>query len=123
MRNINIKKFVTMMIILVTFLSFPVQVSADASEPFVGEICLFAFNFTPKGWARCDGQIMPISQNTALFALLGTVYGGNGKTTFALPDLNGMNSSGASYGVPAQPWGENRGYYCIALQGVFPPRQ
>jgi microcystin-dependent protein len=56
-------------------------------DPFVAEIRIFGFNFAPKGWATCDGQVMPISQNTALFALLGTTYGGDGKTTFALPAL------------------------------------
>lgn len=59
------------------------------SEPFLGEIRPFAFGFTPKGWASCDGQLLPINQNQALFALLGTMYGGNGTTTFALPDLRG----------------------------------
>lgn len=61
-----------------------------SSVPFVGEICLFPFNFAPKGWAFCDGQILPISSNTALFSLLGTTYGGDGKSTFALPNLQGM---------------------------------
>lgn len=59
------------------------------ADPFVAEIRIFPFNFAPKGWAFCDGQILPISQNTALFSLLGTVYGGDGKSTFALPDLQG----------------------------------
>jgi len=59
------------------------------ADPFVAEIRIFPFNFAPKGWAWCDGQILPISQNTALFSLLGTTYGGNGKTNFALPDLQG----------------------------------
>ena len=59
------------------------------SEPFLGEIRPFGFNFPPKGWAACDGQLMPINQNQALFALLGTMYGGNGVTTFGLPDLRG----------------------------------
>ena len=58
-------------------------------DPFVAEIRIFPFNFAPKGWAFCDGQLMPISQNTALFALLGTTYGGDGKSTFALPNLQG----------------------------------
>jgi len=57
------------------------------SEPFVGEIRTFGFNFAPRNWSTCDGQILPISQNTALFSLLGTFYGGNGVSTFALPDL------------------------------------
>ena len=59
------------------------------SNPFVAEIRIFGFNFAPKGWAFCDGQLLPISQNTALFSLLGTSYGGDGKSTFALPDMQG----------------------------------
>ena len=59
------------------------------SDPFLGEIKLVGFNFAPRGWAFCNGQILPIAQNTALFSLLGTTYGGNGQTTFALPDLRG----------------------------------
>jgi microcystin-dependent protein len=59
------------------------------SSPFVAEIRMFGFNFAPTGWAQCNGQLMPISQNTALFSLLGTMYGGDGKSTFALPDLQG----------------------------------
>jgi microcystin-dependent protein len=58
-------------------------------DPFVAEIRIFPFNFAPKGWALCDGQLLPISQNTALFSLLGTTYGGDGLSTFALPDLQG----------------------------------
>jgi microcystin-dependent protein len=58
-------------------------------DPFIGEIIMFAGNFAPQGWAFCDGQLLPISQNQALFAILGTTYGGNGQTTFALPDLRG----------------------------------
>src|SRR3954464_5616755 len=58
-------------------------------DPFVAEIRIFPFNFAPKGWAWCDGQLLPLSQNTALFSLLGTTYGGDGKSTFALPDLQG----------------------------------
>ena len=57
------------------------------SDQFVAEIRIFGFNFAPTGWALCNGQILPISQNTALFSLLGTTYGGNGQSTFALPDL------------------------------------
>ena len=57
------------------------------AEPFLSEIRIFSFNFPPKGWAFCNGQLLPINQNQALFALLGTTYGGNGQTTFALPDL------------------------------------
>jgi microcystin-dependent protein len=59
------------------------------SDPFVAEIRVVGFNFAPTGWAQCDGQLLPLSQNTALFSLLGTFYGGDGKSTFALPDLQG----------------------------------
>ena len=59
------------------------------ADPFVAEIRIFPFNFAPKGWAFCDGQLLPLSQNTALFSLLGTTYGGDGKSTFALPDMQG----------------------------------
>jgi microcystin-dependent protein len=59
------------------------------TDPFVAEIRIFGFNFAPRGWAFCDGQILPISQNTALFSLLGTTYGGDGKSNFALPNLQG----------------------------------
>ncbi|MDY7226284.1 phage tail protein [Hyalangium rubrum] len=65
------------------------------SEPFLGEIRIFAGNFAPRGWAFCEGQLLSIAQNTALFSILGTTYGGNGQTTFALPDLRGR--------VPIQP--------------------
>lgn len=59
------------------------------SEPFLAEIRMVGFNFPPRGWAGCDGQILPISQNQSLYALLGSTYGGDGRTTFALPDLRG----------------------------------
>jgi microcystin-dependent protein len=59
------------------------------ADPFVAEIRIFPFNFAPRGWAFCNGQLLPLSQNTALFSLLGTTYGGNGKSNFALPDLQG----------------------------------
>jgi microcystin-dependent protein len=62
------------------------------AEPFLSEIRMFSFNFAPKGWALCNGQLLPINQNQALFSLLGTTYGGNGQTTFALPNLQGLVS-------------------------------
>jgi len=61
------------------------------SNPFLAEIRMFAFDFPPRGWALCNGQILPINQNQALFSLMGTMYGGNGQTTFALPDLRGKS--------------------------------
>jgi microcystin-dependent protein len=72
------------------------------SEPFLGEIRCVGFNFAPRGWEKCDGQIIHIQSNTALFALLGTTYGGDGQTTFALPNLNkNIPIGGTNYGSPA----------------------
>ena len=61
----------------------------STANPFIGQVNAFAFNFAPQGWAKCNGQLLPIAQNNALFALIGTFYGGDGQTTFALPDLRG----------------------------------
>lgn len=74
------------------------------NDPFVAEICMFPFNFAPTGWAFCNGQLMPLSQNTALFALLGTTYGGDGKTTFALPNLMDAVPLGAGQGQGLTMW-------------------
>jgi microcystin-dependent protein len=68
------------------------------ANPFVAEIRIFPFNFAPTGWAMCQGQLIPISQNTALFSLLGTMYGGDGRSTFALPNLQGCAALGAGQG-------------------------
>src|SRR5687767_2456194 len=73
------------------------------ADPFVAEIRMFGFNFAPTGWAQCNGQLLPISQNTALFSLLGTFYGGDGKSTFALPNLQGSMAMSASAGQGAPP--------------------
>ncbi|MFL6857475.1 MAG: phage tail protein [Allosphingosinicella sp.] len=72
------------------------------SSPFVAEVRILGFNFPPTGWAFCDGQLMPISQNTALFSLLGTFYGGDGKSTFALPDLQDSCTLGQGQGAGSQ---------------------
>ena len=90
------------------------------SDAFVAEIRIFPFNFAPKGWAECDGQLMPISQNTALFSLLGTTYGGDGKSTFALPDLQGrgaMHTGGAQPGpgLSLRDLGEESGVEFVTL--------
>ena len=69
-----------------------------SSEPFLASIVMFAGNFAPRGWAFCAGQLLPIAQNTALFSLLGTTFGGNGQTTFALPDLRGRTPVGQGQG-------------------------
>jgi microcystin-dependent protein len=68
------------------------------AEPFLSEIRIMSFNFAPRGWAQCNGQLLPINQNQALFALLGTTYGGNGQTTFALPNLQGRTPIHAGSG-------------------------
>lgn len=70
------------------------------SDPFLSEIRMVGFNFAPRGWAFCDGQLLPISQNQALFSLLGTIYGGDGRTTFALPDLRGRTATHHHNGLP-----------------------
>lgn len=67
-------------------------------DPFVGQIMMFGGNFPPRGWALCNGQLLAISSNDALFSLLGTMYGGDGRTTFALPDLRGMSALGMGHG-------------------------
>ena len=81
------------------------------AEPFLGQIMLVGFNFAPRGWAFCSGQLLPIAQNTALFSLLGTIYGGNGQTTFALPDLRGRVAvgMGTGPGLPTIDQGEVAG--------------
>ncbi len=78
------------------------------SEPYLGMIIIVPYNFAPRGWAFCNGQILPIAQNTALFSLLGTTFGGNGQTTFALPDLRGRvsNSSGQGPGLSSYDLGQ-----------------
>jgi microcystin-dependent protein len=74
------------------------------SEPFLGEIRCFGFGFAPVGWAQCNGQLLSISQNTALFALIGTYYGGNGQTNFALPDLRGRGGIHVGQGPGLSPY-------------------
>jgi microcystin-dependent protein len=87
------------------------------ADPFVAEIRAFGFNFAPTGWAQCNGQLLPISQNTALFSLLGTFYGGDGKTTFALPNLQGAApmSQGQSSGTSERFIGEASGSDTVTL--------
>ncbi len=111
-------------------------------EPFIGQIIMFAGNFAPRGWASCDGQILPIADHHALFSVLGTTYGGDGRTTFALPDLRGRVAmhEGTGPGLPQRhlgqkgedsipvgiPSSDSFPYqvvnYIIALEGHFPSR-
>ena len=93
------KYFISLVLFLITKMVF-------AQEPFLGEIRLFSGTFAPRGWALCDGQLMSINENPALFSILGTTYGGNGTTTFALPDLRGRVAVGqGSYNVLGQKGG------------------
>lgn len=87
------------------------------ADPFVAEIRIFPFNFAPRGWAWCDGQLLPLSQNTALFSLLGTTYGGNGKSNFALPDLQGRApmQPGQGPGLSLRDLGETSGSETVTL--------
>jgi microcystin-dependent protein len=87
------------------------------ADPFVAEIRILPFNFAPKGWAWCDGQLLPLSQNTALFSLLGTTYGGNGKSNFALPDLQGRAPMhpGQGPGLSLHDLGETGGSETVTL--------
>jgi microcystin-dependent protein len=87
------------------------------ADPFVAEIRIFAGNFAPNGWAKCNGQILPLSQNTALFSLLGTIYGGNGQSTFALPNLQGRSPmhQGQGPGLSVRDLGEEGGSETVTL--------
>lgn len=87
------------------------------SEPFLGEIKMVGFNFPPRGWATCEGQLLPISQNSALFSLLGTTFGGDGRTTFGLPDMRGRFPIGVGNGpgLDSKTWGERAGQEDVTL--------
>jgi len=87
------------------------------ADPFVAEMRIFPFNFAPRGWAWCDGQLLPISQNTALFSLLGTTYGGDGKSNFALPDMQGNApmAPGQGPGLSLHDLGEQSGVETVTL--------
>lgn len=93
------------------------------SAPFLGEIRMFGGNFAPRGWAFCDGQLISIAQNTALFSLLGTTYGGNGQTTFALPDLRGRVPlhPGQGPGLAPRTLGESSGTETVTLLATQMP--
>ena len=94
------------------------------SEPFVAEIRIFPFGFAPFGWASCNGQLVPISQNTALFSLIGTYFGGNGVTTFALPNLQGAVpvDQGAGPGLTPRDIGESGGTAQVTLNSTEVPQ-
>jgi microcystin-dependent protein len=98
-------------ILTIMICAAPRPAAAQANLPYLGEIQLFAFNFCPVGWITLNGQLLQISQNTALFSLLGTTYGGDGITTFSLPKWGPIFTSNGGALLP-----------CMALQGVFPSR-
>lgn len=87
------------------------------ADPFLGEISMSGFNYNPVGWAKCDGQLLPVAQNTALYSLLGTIYGGDGETTFGLPDLQGRGPIhfGQGPGLSNRPIGQRSGVETVAL--------
>lgn len=89
------------------------------ADPLLGEIMMVGFNFSPRGWAFCDGQLLAIAENTALFALLGTIYGGDGRTTFGLPDLRGRVPvhAGTGPGLTPRPLGQRAGTEAVTLTG------
>jgi len=93
------------------------------SDPFLAEIRILPYTFPPKGWARCDGRLLPIAQNTALFSLLGTNYGGDGRSTFALPNLDGRMAigQGAGPGLTPRELGESGGEPAVALSAAEMP--
>ncbi len=93
------------------------------AEPFIGQIGVFGFSFAPRGWAKCDGQLLQISSNTALFSLLGTTYGGDGRTTFGLPDLRGRAAlhQGTGPGLTNRKIGEKAGAETVALNANTMP--
>lgn len=94
-----------------------IDATLGIADPVIGEITLFAGNFAPRNWALCDGQFLPISTNTALFSLLGTTYGGDGRTNFALPDLRGRAAlhEGTGPGLPTWPLGRRDGDEAVVL--------
>lgn len=106
-----------------SLMSLPGVASAQASDPFIGQIMCAGFNFAPKGWAELNGQLLPIAQNTALFALLGTQYGGNGQTTFALPDMRGrvLIHAGQGPGLTDREQGESAGSEQVTLNNAQLP--
>jgi microcystin-dependent protein len=92
-------------------------------EPFIAQIMMFGGNFAPRGWAFCEGQLLPISNNAALFSLIGTIYGGDGRTTFALPDMRGRSPIGQGHGsgLTPRPFGQRGGVESVTLNQLQMP--
>lgn len=117
------KSLLALTVLCFLAIGYAIPQIADAQEPFLGEIRMFAGNFAPRGWAFCDGQLLSISQNSALFAILGTTYGGDGRTTFALPDLRGRAPihAGSGPGLTTRRLGERGGVEDVTLSSVEMP--
>ena len=115
----NVQPYLAMRYVLATQGQYPSRDGfQDQGEPFMGEIRAFGFGKVPSGWASCDGQLLPIIQNQALYTLLGTTYGGDGKTSFALPDLRGRSPLGFGQGpgLSAYVMGQKGGSEKVSLQ-------
>lgn len=118
------KKIKTVLIGSVFAIStFATTNTAIANEPYLGEMAYFAGNFAPRGWAFCEGQLLPISQNQALFSILGTMYGGDGRTTFALPDMRGraLVHTGSGPGLTPRSQGQKFGSETVTMTAAQMP--
>jgi microcystin-dependent protein len=111
------RKFTLKLLLAVTIMLTLFQNKTNAQDNYIGEIRMVAFNYAPNGWAKCEGQILSISQNMALFALLGTTYGGDGQTTFRLPDFRGRvpMAPGTGPGLTYSDLGEQQGSETVTL--------
>jgi microcystin-dependent protein len=120
MRNIFIKSILALSILGI----FTFTQNANAQEPFIGEVRVFPYHFAPRGWAICNGQLLPIADNTALFSLIGTIYGGDGRTTFGLPNLQGRAAlhPGAGPGLTPRSIGSKGGSEQVTLSEARMPR-
>lgn len=106
------RRFLTGFLVACGIGAFPASLALAQNEPFLGQVATFPYNFCPRGWAPTNGQLLPINQNQALFSLLGTTYGGNGTTNFALPNTKTKATLTTGSVLVS----------CIAIQGIFPSR-
>ena len=134
------KKSLVFVLICIAALATSVSTPAIAQEPYQGEIRAFGMTFCPRGWLEANGDMLPVTEYSALFSLLGTIYGGDGRTTFALPDLRGRSVVGKGEGSGLPPYsigrrstlnyhdsggpttGQLAVTYCIAVSGLYPSR-
>lgn len=121
-KSLNMKKKL-LLPVFVALLMLTIQATTSAQDPYIGEIRLFAGNFAPKGWAFCDGQLLRINENQALYSILETTYGGDGKSNFALPDLRGRVAVGVGHGTGLSPvtFGQKEGTENVTLTSAQLP--